>query len=159
MTDYVTRDDTNLGVGRIITSPTMYALYDNPIAIAEGAEDAPRIEDAALDTTVTAAGTDWVLARNAGAATGVVGAYMVGWNSTTGNVARGGTLAGSSIRVLNGVLDRSALDQMENPDSSAFPTTNTTTLSGTWRAMAYCQGRSLVGNTYSWYPTLWLRIS
>ena len=43
MTDYVTRDDTNLGVGRILTSPTMYALYENPIAIAEGAAGAPRI--------------------------------------------------------------------------------------------------------------------
>ena len=44
MTDYVTRDDTNLGVGRILTSPTLYALYDNPTAIAEGAAGAPRIE-------------------------------------------------------------------------------------------------------------------
>ena len=54
MTDYVTRDDTNLGVGRILTSPTLYALYDNPIAIAEGAADAPRIQTAAIqDLAVT----------------------------------------------------------------------------------------------------------
>ena len=54
MTDFVTRDDTNLGVGRILTSPTMYALYDNPTAIAEGAAGAPRIQTAAIqDGAVT----------------------------------------------------------------------------------------------------------
>ena len=158
MTDFVTRDDDNLGVGRILTSPTMYALYENLIATAQGAAGAPRIEDAALDATVTTAGTDWVLARNAGAATGVVGAYMIGWNSTTTNVAPGGTLAGSNIRVADTDLAPSVFETRSSSDAS-FPTNNSTTLSGTWRAMANCRGRRLSGGTYFWNPTLWLRIS
>ena len=161
MAEFTVIPDANLEPDKPARSIDALALRDNPIAIAEGAEGAPRIEDAALDTTVTTAGTDWVLARNAGAATGVVGAYMAGWNSTTADVARGGTLAGSSIRVMDGALGMSALDFMSRDDGgTAFPTTNTTTLSGTWRAMAYCQGRFLADvNLYHWFPTLWLRIS
>ena len=54
MTDFVTRDDTNLGVGRILTSPTMYAVYDNLFSLASGGLGAPRIQTAAIqDEAVT----------------------------------------------------------------------------------------------------------
>ena len=55
MTDFVTRDDDNLGVGRILTSPTMYALYDNLFAMASGAAGAPRIQTPALNNGVVTA--------------------------------------------------------------------------------------------------------
>lgn len=54
MTLFVTRDATNLGAGVILTSPTMYALYDNLFAMTEGAAGAPKIQTAAItDAAVT----------------------------------------------------------------------------------------------------------
>lgn len=48
MPDYTELDADDLGVDRFATSPTAQALYDNPIAIAEGASGAPRIQTGAL---------------------------------------------------------------------------------------------------------------
>jgi hypothetical protein len=64
-------------VGKPITSSTGIALRDNPSAIAEGASGAPRIMDAALGTTPTTAGKNWVTARNALATPGDVGTYLM----------------------------------------------------------------------------------
>ncbi len=53
MTSFVSRDtEIHLGVDRIFTSPTARALYDNPIAIAEGAAGAPRIALAAHERAI-----------------------------------------------------------------------------------------------------------
>ena len=156
MAEFTIIPDANLEPEKPARAIDALALRDNPIAIAEGAAGAPRVQAAALATGTEE--RDWVLARNAEASTGAVGAYMAGWNSTTTSVAQGGTLAGSNIRVLNGDLIPGAFDQISSL-STSFPTSNTTTLSGTWRAMAYCRGRRLESGTYFWYPTIWLRIS
>jgi len=52
MTDYNTLDSEETGPDVIATSPTAVILYENPIAITEGAAGAPRIQTAALDTGV-----------------------------------------------------------------------------------------------------------
>ena len=163
MTDYVTRDDTNLGVGRILTSPTMYALYENLIAIAEGAAGAPRIQtaaiedlavtDAKLNATVTTAGTDWVLARNAGAAAGAVGTYAYAASSTNVTVGTtwnepGTTRAGSSLRY-SGYYGGSGATSNVIISASA--------LSGTWRCMGFAKNDDL--SSALPVHTLWLRIS
>ena len=48
MTTYRTISDTEVAVDAPITQPLMQALKDNPIAITEGAENAPRITAAGL---------------------------------------------------------------------------------------------------------------
>ena len=84
--------------GRPILGSTGVALRDNMIAIAEGAAGAPRIEDAALDTTVTTAGQDWVAARMVARTHGGVGTLVTALRGAgSGNVAFGATIAGSSI--------------------------------------------------------------
>ena len=57
MSDYNALGEPQLGVDKVATSPTAYALYDNPIAIAEGADGAPRIRPKAVAGTEVAAGT------------------------------------------------------------------------------------------------------
>lgn len=57
MSVYNELDEQQLGVDKVATSPTAFALYNNPIAIAEGAAGAPRIRPAAVAGTEVAAGT------------------------------------------------------------------------------------------------------
>ena len=164
MTDYVTRDDTNLGVGRILTSPTMYALYDNPTAIADGAEGAPRIQTAAIqDGAVThdkiangnvivdklATGTgerDWVLARTAGADAGAVGTYAFLQSADGTALTPGQTKAGSNLAY-------AGLFTEEGDSARVF---SSTAPAGTWRAMG--RDPSQVSPARRGI-TLWLRIS
>jgi hypothetical protein len=133
--------DSTLEPGKPIRSVDGLALRDNPIAITEGATGAPKIQTAAItDANVTAAKLatgnnerDWVLARTASAAVGVVGTYALAKRTTaTGNNA-GDTVAGSNLQYA---------DVDNNVPVGA--------LSGTWR----CMGYSLGGEA-----TLWLRIS
>lgn len=49
MATYNTLGSDELDADKIATSPTAYALYNNPIAIAEGATGAPRVVDGAID--------------------------------------------------------------------------------------------------------------
>ena len=145
MTDFVTRDDDNLGVGRILTSPTMYALYDNLFAVASGAAGAPRIQDASLSTTVTTAGTDWVLARTAAASVGAAGTYAFLRPANNVTYGPGDTLAGSSLRYSG--APRTTFADLTAVDGDAPP--------GTWRCMGNRQGLDSPTNI----STLWLRIS
>lgn len=56
MADWTVLTSDDLGADRIFTSPTAQALYDNAIAIAEGAAGAPQIQTAAIaDLAVTTA--------------------------------------------------------------------------------------------------------
>jgi hypothetical protein len=141
MATWTTIADATLEPGKPIRSIDGLALRDNPIAITEGAAGAPKIQTAAItDGNVTAVklatGTnerDWVLARTAGAAVGVVGTYAFAKRTTAvGNVA-GDTTAGSNLQYADA--------DNNNPVG---------VLSGTWR----CMGYSLGGEA-----TLWLRIS
>jgi hypothetical protein len=93
-----------------------------------------------------------------------VGSYVAAWNTTTTAVAVGGTIAGSSLRYVSAnVATGSANDPFGSvaQSSSTFPTSDTTTLSGTWRAMTLGGGRITTGGgrstTYRWNVSLWLR--
>lgn len=50
MADWKTIPDTDVDPDAPVTSELMYALRDNPVAIAEGAAGAPRVMGIALDT-------------------------------------------------------------------------------------------------------------
>jgi hypothetical protein len=156
--------DATLEPGKPIRAIDARALRENPIAIAEGAAGAPKIETAGItdlnvttakiadlnvttakiaDANVTSAKLatgnnerDWVLARTAAAAVGVVGTYAFLIDATDSNLPAGSTSAGSNLGYSNAL-----------GDPSGSP-------SGTWRLMGRTVSGSNEGNT-----SLWLRIS
>ena len=142
--------DSSIEPGKPIRSIDGIALRDNPIAIAEGAAGAPRIEDAALDTTVTNAGRDWVLARTAAADVGAVGTYaFLSSEETFGSpVSAGGTKSGSSLRYAGFLTSGTVFSGTTSGERLGTP-------SGTWR----CMGYDASSGTASRGATLWLRIS
>jgi len=146
VTDFTILSNTAVGVGGLPSGATTTALRDNPIAIAEGAPGAPKIQAAALD--VTTAERDWVLGRTAGATAGAVGTYA--FMERTGNNALidiGGTIAGSSIRYAG--VDRTNTQQMDISSSATVP-------SGTWQCMGYI---AALGDTSAERASLFLRIA
>lgn len=83
MADYVAITDAQVDPEAPITSELMSALRDNPLAIAEGAIDAPRIQTAGIDDlAVTTAKLD------DGAITS--GKLSGGTRSFSGSLSRGG---------------------------------------------------------------------
>jgi len=151
MADWTNVPDTSLEPGAPAKGRDMRFLRDNPIAIAEGASGAPRIQtaaiannavtDAKLSTSATTTGRDWVLARNALSAVGVVGTYaQLGALVPSGSrlLYPGETLPGSSLRYA------SANSASDSP-------------SGTWRLMGRCN--STVAAIGPENISLWLRIS
>ena len=139
MADWTELDTNTLLPGEPLTSAKALAFFENPKAIAEGAPDAPRIEDAALDTgAATAAGVTWWGLRSAGAAAGSVGTYaFLTPTVNTATFAFGDTTAGSGLR-----------------PSSANGSIGLVTLAGTWRCMGQTDDISQSGRA-----TVFLRIS
>jgi hypothetical protein len=160
MTDFVALDTDDLGVDRIATSPTAFALYDNLFAFAEKATGAPVLANDYIVTAMianaqvtlgkmaassvgasnllTGSSEDaWVAARTAGVGAGAVGSYVLG-RYGGGNISFGTTVAGSLITPAN------ALGGI----GGASP------LSGTWRCMG-----TIIADTNPELTTLWLRIS
>jgi len=121
--DWTELDTNTLLPGEPLTSAKALAFFENPVAIAEGAADAPRIEDAALDTgAATSAGVTWWGLRSAGAAAGSVGTYaFLAPSVTNQEFTFGATSAGSGLRATN-----ASGSQLSGA------------LSGTWR----CMGRT-----------------
>lgn len=132
MTDWVDIDNTTIEPDAPLISSTMFALRDNPKAIAEGAPGAPRVVNAAItDGTIGAekfqtgtAERDWVLARTAAANANAVGTYKAAHNISSGTVFENDTLSGSNL---------GAFDELENVTSNISPGGGN--LPGTWRAM------------------------
>ena len=155
MADWTNLPNQAVGVGGLPSGTTVTALRDNPVAIAQGAAGAPRVEDAALDTTATNAGRDWVLARNALAGVDDVGVEVVAWKQTTGNLSRNSTIAGSNLRVSTDGT-RGAFGSIP-----ANAISGVTALSGTWRALLGCRGAENTGNpgTDQMFSSLFRRIS
>src|SRR5690554_1637565 len=140
-------DDMFLEPGKPVRSVDGLALRDNPIAIAEGAAGAPKVQNAAFNNGELGAekfqgGTverDWVLARTAQAAVGSVGSYAMLRKTSGTSIAAGETASGSSLNY-----------------SSAEGATGGSP-SGTWRAMgrATPDGQAAASNAV----TVFLRIS
>ncbi len=145
-------DSARLEPGKPIRSIDGLALRDNPIAIAEGATGAPRIQQAAMaDNSVTtraivngsvtsaklavgANETNWMLGRNAGAGAGAVGTYALLRRIALGTTNPGESLPGSQLRWSSG-----------GAAGGGAP-------GGSWRCMGYATGASGGEAT-----TLWLR--
>jgi hypothetical protein len=169
MATWTTLPDASLEPGKPIRSIDGLALRDNPIAISEGAVGAPRVQDAALNATVTTAGKEWVSNRIAAQNHQDIGSMTIAWNTTASDVASNGTIAGGSLRYTNAQRDTAFAPANIFSSilsfTSSFPTTATTTLTGTWKNMGgYCRGRVALsdpesGTSYYWYPSLWLRIA
>lgn len=145
MTTYVSIASTQTDPYAPLDSPLMKALAENPTAITEGASGAPRIDDAALGSTATNTGRDWILARLALMATNTVGslAFAATQNSPTA-VNFGSTIAGSSLVPVG--------------FQNGAPVDNGGALSGTWMALGYKPARATntPGNLES---TLFIRVS
>ena len=139
MAEWTELDTNGLLPGEPFTSAKALAFFENPIALAEGAADAPRIEDAALDTgAATSAGVTWWGLRSAGAAAGSVGTYaFLAPSVTNQEFTFGATSAGSGLRATNASGSLSGV-----------------ALSGTWR----CMGRTS-RNSEAERATVFLRIS
>jgi hypothetical protein len=142
MSDWTNIPDATFDPDKPILGSTHLAIVKNFNALAAGDAGAPRVTDAALSTTVTSAGADWVAARTAILAVGAVGSYAMMFlnDSFAGQQNPGDTLAGSSLRF----SDAAGLNR------------STTVPSGTWRCMGSCLSSS---DTAAERVTLWLRIS
>ena len=154
MAEFTVIPDANLEPDKPARSIDALALRDNPIAIAEGAAGAPRIQTAAIqDGAVTSAklatGTgerDWVLARNATAGVGAVGTYAFLQSTNDTALSPGQTKAGSNLAYA-GLFT-------ESNDSARV--SSSTAPAGTWMAM----GRDVSQiSPVRRGITLWLRIS
>lgn len=123
MTAYTTITDAETDPEAPLTSILAKKWRDNPIAITEGSSGAPKIQDAALDSTVTTAGTTWVNARIAGSSNGSIGTYALLSNQSTAanNITAGTNIAGSSLRY------------------TSASGNNSGTPAGTWKSMGYHQ--------------------
>ena len=136
MADYRTITDAEVDPDAPLTSSLGYAFRDNPIAIAEGATGAPRIQDGALDTSVTVAGTTWVMNRIIPRNAGGIGTYVLALTAAAGSYSINDTLAGASLT------------------ASSAEGSGSGSLSGTWRLHG-----SIGGSTVQDRISLWQRIS
>jgi hypothetical protein len=169
MATWTTLPDASLEPGKPIRSIDGLALRDNPVAITEGAAGAPRVQDAALNATVTTAGKEWVSNRIASQNHQDVGSMTIAWNTTESDVASNQTIAGSSLRFTSSLINGTTFSKADtfgvvSNTIGSFPTVGTTALTGTWKNMGgFCRGRYLLfdefGTTYFFYPSLWLRIA
>ena len=163
MANWTTIPDDVLEPGKPIRSVDALALRDNPVAIAAGAANAPRvqtaaIQNAAVTTAKLATGermtTANVLARTAGASPAAVGTYTVAFWPSVGNlgsVNAGSTIAGSSLT--RSVFTRHTVGAM----TAIVPSdTESAGFIGTWRLMASIRNNL---NSVRHVGGLFLRIS
>ena len=131
-----------------LTSSLAKRWDNNVIAMTEGASGAPKVQDGALGSTVTAAGRAWINARVISATVGdvgTIGMLRVVQTSAT-SYAHGSTIDGVNLQY----------------SSSAGITSGAGAYaSGIWRCLGYCQA-DLPGNiplNDARRTTIWLRIS
>lgn len=96
-------------------------------------------------TAAAAVDTTNVLNATAGASTGGVGTYAFLATSYAGITTPGNSVAGSNLRYVG-----------------TYPSANSGTPSGTWRVMGRAEtvtSSTEYGTTYTYYGSLWLRIS
>ena len=149
MADWTDIPNSSLEPDKPIRSIDGVALRDNPVAIAEGSPGAPRVVDAALSTTVTQAGKDWVTARKEDAV-GAIGTYafvrLVGGSGLPENYNAGETVDGSKL-------------EYGNPTDTSGDPPSDYGLPGTWRIMGKQLFQGYDGGTYEYIPNLALRVS
>jgi hypothetical protein len=147
MTTYAAITDAETNPDAPITSSMLKRFRDNPLAIAEGDATAPKVSAKAF--AVTSVETDWVMARIAAAAVGVIGSYIFSKVLTSQALTYGGLISGSSLRI-------SAFNISVNSDFSAnYMLGNGPALSGTWQCCGYYEGNGQAGSTIN----LWKRVA
>lgn len=120
-----------------LTSFLAKAWSNNPAAIAHGDAGAPRVQDAALSGTVTAAGRNWVQQRLASAASDGIGQTIMARYTGPGTVTFETVVPGSSL-----------IPASANGSAAAR------SLPGNWS----CQGYALSGGSLADLTTSWRRV-
>jgi hypothetical protein len=152
------------GSGNVTAAGTLATVNSNvgSFTVASITVNAKGLITAASSGSAPAPTTAQVASAYAGIAALDVGSYSSLMNTSTSNVAVGGTIAGSNLRH---TFDANTAPFGGNPysnasrDNAAYAGGGTAP-SGTWRAMAYSKGRGGPnGKTYYWAPSLFLRIS
>jgi hypothetical protein len=142
MADWTTLPDSSLEPGKPIRSIDGLALRDNPIAIAEGAAGAPRI--------------DPIAAMAHQGQTGAVGTYAFLGETATTTTAPGGTRAGSALRYVS--INKTS-SWASTITFTAILGEFSSTPSGTWRCMGHSLSFAPPESNLTFPATLWLRIS
>jgi hypothetical protein len=134
MADWTVISDSALDPDAPLTSELAYAWRDNPIAIAEGAVGAPRIQFAALDTAFSTVGG--------------LGSYaFLGRNISPGiYAAPGDVIAGSQLQYAS----------IQSAGAAAQVQLSGTNPAGTWRCMGQMENGT--GGAAD-VATMWLRIT
>ena len=135
MAEWTTIPDDVLEPGKPIRSVDAIALRDNPVAIAEGAAGAPRVQWEAIVDAL------------AGASVGAVGTYAF---------ARRVIDANSTYATAGDTKPGSELNYGAASNAGAVINSFGSSLPGTWRCMGHLQNTSTGAATG---VTLWLRIS
>ena len=131
-------------VGAPATALHFERWFRNVVAAFQGHPDAPRLEDAALDSTVTSAGETWVAARMIARTHGGIGtlAFAERYGSAGMATTFGASVAGSELRTTNVSVNNTV-----------------TVLSGTWRCLGGTASRSAGGGREAVAATLWQRVA
>ncbi len=140
MADYREILDSEIDAESPFLASLIAAIARNPEAITEGATGAPRIVDAALDTTVTSEGESWVGNRMAGLGSQGIGAHALLRNNSASLREYGQTLGGSSL----------------TPASGGGGTSGSAR-SGTWMCLGVAESSAAQAN--SGRVTVWKRIA
>lgn len=133
--------DTFLEPGKPVRSVDGLALRDNPIAIAEGAAGAPKVETLGLIESERMT-TDNVLGEIASLSSNSVGSFAFLRNDSGSTIYHGATLAGSSLYFVS---------------AAGNPGVSPKQPSGTWRCLGYAAPNN--GPNDASRSTLWVRIS
>ena len=161
MADWTNLPNQAVGVGGLPSGTTVTALRDNPVAIAQGAAGAPRVQTAAIQNGAVNASKlatgnserDWVLARTAGASAGAVGTYAFLGGALGENSNFGQTRAGSQLNPV-GIVGLNTFLQNGFVSAGTSFRAQSVSLSGTWRCMGIAFGGSGASGA-----SLWIRIS
>lgn len=154
MATWTTVPDASLEPGKPIRSIDALALRDNPVAIAEGAAGAPKIDPINAMAHLGAAG-----------AVGTYAFLVLGEASGAPNnasVLPGNTRAGSSLRYTSASgynKSTSASAGGGYSDNGVFNTYVGSAPAGTWRCMGYSEDYNIAFDGKVFSPTLWLRIA
>lgn len=158
---WVNIPDTDIDQDSPVTVALATAWRDNPIAIAEGLTGAPRVEDAALSTTVTNLGQGWVLNRITDGVldqiTAVAGSTWVGAR-TAGIIANaiGSYVLANRESGLGFLGTNSGIPGSQIRTTSSTASAGGSILSGTWRVMGVTSGSD---QAFGARVTLFLRVA
>ena len=184
MATWTTIPDSSLEPGKPIRSIDTLALRDNPVAIAEGAAGAPKVQPEGMLFYPTQQGGGSGMLTNkiyigwngssilgqvdaspqgaicmSGYGVGAVGTYAFLGETTSTTTEVGATRAGSFLRY-SGAVKTSAWNTSTSLASSQsmYGQSVNTAPAGTWRAMGYAKG-GVLGESSVYPATLWLRIA